>query len=240
MNTDPNENNNNNFDENENNINTTSNNENEPIYVMTLELEEGKTEQIKIYSDSDPEEISYSFCKKHNMDYKANNYLTEQIKELMNQYRENSKILEEEEHNQTDGSKNIINNEENVKNSDENGEEMNEEKEFDEDNNNFHIDHYNDDNKNNNEINISFENKRKFDKKISSNSFKSKKEDKPEKKLNISTYIDKKELNQNLININKNINIKDFTNDFDINKNSILDLNHFIPIDKEKLINLIE
>ena len=99
---------------------------------------------------------------------------------------------------------------------------------------------YNDDIKNNNEINISFENKRKFDKKISSNSFKSKKEDKPEKKLNISTYIDKKELNQNLININKNINIKDFTNNFDINKNSILDLNHFIPIDKEKLINLIE
>ena len=99
---------------------------------------------------------------------------------------------------------------------------------------------YNDDIKNNNEINISFENKRKFDKKISSNSFKSKKEDKPEKKLNISTYIDKKELNENLININKNINIKDFTNDFDINKNSILDLNHIIPIDKEKLINLIE
>ena len=37
----------------------------EPIYVMTVELEKGKSESIKIYSNSKPEELAFSFCKKY-------------------------------------------------------------------------------------------------------------------------------------------------------------------------------
>ena len=35
-----------------------------PIYVMSLELEDGNLAKIKIYSDSNPEELSQKFCEK--------------------------------------------------------------------------------------------------------------------------------------------------------------------------------
>lgn len=33
----------------------------EPIYVMTLALEQGKSEKIEIFSNSDPSELAYNF-----------------------------------------------------------------------------------------------------------------------------------------------------------------------------------
>ena len=54
----------------------------EPIYVMTVELEKGKSESIKIYSDSKPDELAYDFCKLHNLDFSSLTYLTTQIKKL--------------------------------------------------------------------------------------------------------------------------------------------------------------
>ena len=100
----------------ENELNQIDNHEGvEPIYVMTLELEQGKAEQIKIFSDSEPSELAYAFCKEHDLDYNAHEYLTEKIEVLLNQYKnnaeDNSQIEEvEDEHGLTESNNNSNNN----------------------------------------------------------------------------------------------------------------------------------
>ena len=54
----------------------------EPIYVMTVELEKGKNESIKIFQNSKPGELAYDFCKNHNLDFSSLSYLTEEITNL--------------------------------------------------------------------------------------------------------------------------------------------------------------
>jgi hypothetical protein len=76
------------LNENESSINEEEKNEEnelgeEPIYVMTVELEKGKSESIKIYSNSKPEELAFSFCKKYNLDFSSLSYLSTQIKSLI-------------------------------------------------------------------------------------------------------------------------------------------------------------
>ena len=61
----------------------------EPIYVMTLALEQGKSEKIEIFSNSDPTELAYNFCSKNNLDYDALDYLKEQITNLLESYAKN-------------------------------------------------------------------------------------------------------------------------------------------------------
>ena len=75
--------------ENEEKINSNINTENkidenidEPIYVMTLALEQGKSEKIEIYENSDPAQLAYNFCSKNNLDFTALDYLKEQITNL--------------------------------------------------------------------------------------------------------------------------------------------------------------
>ena len=65
----------------------------EPIYIMTLELEKGKPEKLKIYSDSDPMQIASNFCKEHNLDYNGLDYLRKKIESLLRQ-----KSIEQKEH----------------------------------------------------------------------------------------------------------------------------------------------
>ena len=55
----------------------------EAVYVMTLELENQRTEHIKIYSDSDPEELAIKFCMDHKLDPSAKEYLKERIEDLL-------------------------------------------------------------------------------------------------------------------------------------------------------------
>ena len=55
----------------------------EPIYVMTVELEKGKSENIKIFSNSKPEELAYEFCKRNNLDFSSLSYLTNEIVNLV-------------------------------------------------------------------------------------------------------------------------------------------------------------
>ena len=86
-------------------------NTDEPIYVMTVELEKGKNETIKIYIDSKPDELAYDFCKEHNLDFSSLAYLTSQIKALFESLpqtnQSNSKqndeciVEEKDEENQT-------------------------------------------------------------------------------------------------------------------------------------------
>ena len=86
----------------ENNLNISNNDENvEPLYIMTLELQEGKAEQLKIYSNSDSYTLASNFCQEHGLDNSACDYLKEKIENLMNQYREVNNIdeIEEEQKN---------------------------------------------------------------------------------------------------------------------------------------------
>lgn len=62
------------------------NKQEEPIYIMTIELEKGKSDHLKVYKDTNPEQLSYEFCHKNNLDYNSLNYLNNQIKELLNDY----------------------------------------------------------------------------------------------------------------------------------------------------------
>ena len=89
--------------ENEEKINSNINTENkidenidEPIYVMTLALEQGKSEKIEIYENSDPAQLAYNFCSKNNLDFTALDYLKEQITNLLESYAKNEN---EEEYN---------------------------------------------------------------------------------------------------------------------------------------------
>ena len=68
--------------------------EEEPIYVMTVELEKGKSESIKIFSNSKPEELAFSFCKKYNLDFSSLSYLSTQIKSLIENLPNGNDILE--------------------------------------------------------------------------------------------------------------------------------------------------
>ena len=43
----------------------------EPLYVMTIELDEGKSSNVKIFLDSKPEELAFDFCKENNLDYSS-------------------------------------------------------------------------------------------------------------------------------------------------------------------------
>jgi hypothetical protein len=86
----------------------------EPIYVMTLELEEGKNLSLNIYEDSDPEKLAILFCEENNLDLAAVDYLKSEIENLIQSFKvsnENkAEIIEEtEEEAITDKYKNINN-----------------------------------------------------------------------------------------------------------------------------------
>lgn len=68
----------------------------EPIYIMTVELEEGKSQSIKIYSNSTPSELAFEFCKQNNLDINAMNYLSEQIKMLLEELNNNQRYTEKD------------------------------------------------------------------------------------------------------------------------------------------------
>ena len=79
-----------------NNIKNTDTNE-EPIYVMTLALDQGKSEKIEIFSNSDPSELAYNFCRRNNLDFNALDYLREQITNLLETYAKNENENENDE-----------------------------------------------------------------------------------------------------------------------------------------------
>ena len=75
-----------NYDENgENSENNSQSQDKKPIYVMSLELEDGNTAKIKIYSDSNPEVLSKEFCEQNNLEPETAAYLSNQIGALIEQ-----------------------------------------------------------------------------------------------------------------------------------------------------------
>ena len=96
----------------------------EPIYVMTLALEQGKSEKIEIFANSDPKELAYNFCRKNNLDFSALDYLKDQITKLLEAYEKQDGVEgegegAEEEINENDAENNIE--EENINEDDKEG-----------------------------------------------------------------------------------------------------------------------
>ena len=77
-----------------------SNNDNLPLLTMSLELDNGLTEQINIYRNSDPETLAFEFCKEHNLELDSVNYLKEQIQKLLNETKEAEEEEDEDEEEQ--------------------------------------------------------------------------------------------------------------------------------------------
>ena len=66
---------------------------------MTLELEKGKSEKLRIYADSDPIVLATEFCNENNLDENAINYLTEEIEKLIISNKNRGENLQENEEN---------------------------------------------------------------------------------------------------------------------------------------------
>jgi hypothetical protein len=62
--------------------------DNKPFFVMTLEFEKGKQEYIKIFPHTDPDEVSFNFCKENNLDFVSMKYLKDEINELLSKFNE--------------------------------------------------------------------------------------------------------------------------------------------------------
>ena len=79
--------------------------ETQPFFKMTLEFEKGKHKHIKIFPSSDPDELSFNFCKENNLDFTSMKYLKEEITKLLSKFTErkllysNNSIQEVEEEN---------------------------------------------------------------------------------------------------------------------------------------------
>ena len=55
-------------------------------YVLEIDLGKGKSENLNIYPSSNPEELAYNFCLKHNLNFKTVKDLINKIKKLKENY----------------------------------------------------------------------------------------------------------------------------------------------------------
>ena len=77
----------NNLYDNENNYIVEENKkEEQPLAMLNLEIEKGVIKQIKIFKNSNPEEVSYNFCKENNIDLSLMNHIKNEIESLMQKY----------------------------------------------------------------------------------------------------------------------------------------------------------
>ena len=63
-----------------------------PIFLLKIELEEGKNEKLEIFSDSDPDVLAQRFCQEHNLDDSTFFYLKDKIQYLVANYNKNNGI----------------------------------------------------------------------------------------------------------------------------------------------------
>lgn len=82
----------------------------DPIFVITLELEEGKPKQIQIYADSKPGELAFEFCKENNLDFESLKNLKAQIENLMNQHMKEDFVASSEKSREKDSIENVKSN----------------------------------------------------------------------------------------------------------------------------------
>ena len=60
-----------------------------PIFILTIELEEGKIEKLEIYSDSNSDNLAQKFCNDNNLDETTYQYLKEKIEYLLGEFQNN-------------------------------------------------------------------------------------------------------------------------------------------------------
>ena len=208
-----------------------------PFFLMTLEDNTGKCQEIKIYQNTNPSELAYNFCKENNLDFSSMKYIKSNIKSIIKRFNEpqqkaliynnsNNSIKEEEDEDDylTEGTmrsekkqKMQEKEEEKFLNESNRNNDVNINK--NEDNNNIQ------ENSNNNEEIINISNNSDTNYLNSSNPIGG-----ILNKNNISENIFLKEKNKNLNNdninitdkINKNIKINDKDKDKDNNNNEII------------------
>ena len=112
--------------------NESANNEQRPMFIMTLELEDGNTEQIVIFKDSDPETIATTFCNQHNLKVNYVKYLKEKIQSLLSvnviNEEDEAEGQIEDAHNEADLAKNNEDNNDVLQRQDENYNNHNEDR----------------------------------------------------------------------------------------------------------------
>jgi len=60
--------------------------EEEPLAILNLEIEKGVIKQIKLYKNSNSEEVAYNFCKENNIDFSLLSQIKIEIDSLMQKY----------------------------------------------------------------------------------------------------------------------------------------------------------
>lgn len=60
--------------------------EEDPLAILNLEIEKGVIKQIKLYKNSNSEEVAYNFCKENNIDFSHLNQIKNEIDSLMQKY----------------------------------------------------------------------------------------------------------------------------------------------------------
>ena len=84
-----------------------NNEDKKPFFLMTLEDNLGKCQQIKIYQNSNPSELAFNFCKENNLDFSSMKYIKSNIKSIIKKFNDpqqkalyknsNNSIKEEED-----------------------------------------------------------------------------------------------------------------------------------------------
>ena len=59
-----------------------------PFFLMTLEDNTGKCQEIKIYQNTNPSELAYNFCKENNLDFCSMKYIKSNIKSIIKKFNE--------------------------------------------------------------------------------------------------------------------------------------------------------
>ena len=86
----------------ENNYIEKNKNEEEPIAILNLEIEKDVVKQIKLYKNSNPEEVSFAFCKDNNINFSYMNRIKNEVESLMHNYIQ--KVQKEKNINSKDNS----------------------------------------------------------------------------------------------------------------------------------------
>ncbi len=86
------------------------NNQKKELMILAIDLENEK-KFLKIYNDTNPEELAYNFCYKNNLDFNSMNSLIEEIRKVFkNKNLSINKVIEEKEKVFSEKNDNLIRN----------------------------------------------------------------------------------------------------------------------------------
>ena len=105
----------------ENNFVVDNKKEEEPLALLNLEIEKGVIKQIKLYKNSNPEEVSFAFCKENNIDFSLMNHIKNEIETLMQKYFESIQKETDLNNNISDNNNKVQENNNNYNNNNYNG-----------------------------------------------------------------------------------------------------------------------